>query len=715
MARVSKQATNRKPKKAASLSLTANRCRGRGRPPRQGRALETALVNDAVDAEYMAIVEEVEEDEVMEEHGDDLFCSSAYISAQSDNSDADDDEDNEDDYDDDNGADKADYEEEDEEAESDDLDNGKPFQRQALMPISMEATNLRVANHNGRFMSNYNDLVPHHTPTPEQIELQRQFHESAVAPMRRQVEEEYEKTRPLNTQRQYYPKQVQFEKWFRTQFHNSPDDPPLITEDLACVFLEQKVLPKEPSVSLLKAYKSAFKDLWHKQKRQYQANVPEIGLKGGTMDLMIISARKNSHTRKKKHLHNQTDGIPEGYTLKELDRMGSDSFDIRGRHLSSALRDRAMFLANHFFLYRGDYTRRIELSDLCYLPLPPDNCNTVQNVLICLTDQHKTNQVGRVEEVAAIRNKNVEICPVSAMALMLLCRFDLSGEKFPDFTNPADWYNTKLFIANKLAVDQEVTYSCHAKGTKLIYRASNVVCNKSTHNRSCGAKHLALKGVNIENIKAAGRREMSAITDSYLPYISLKAVKVMAGYSSNEGFYLPRASVPLPGDDDAKQRLLQAMFADADRQLKILHDRQHASNNWRLAKNKPKKSKHEKYELYFVDQPQSSDDSDANNHKSRAAIRFLELLISFREVILQDAALLIERHPDLKLWAHPVFHMREFQEFAIAVRQREAGGEFAPMTSAQNPMNVQPQLHSPQLPSPQLHSPQLHSPQLHSV
>ncbi len=54
--------------------------------------------------------------------------------------------------------------------------------------------------------------------------------------------------------------------------------------------------------------------------------------------------------------------------------------------------------------------------------------------VIIILDQRKTNQFGKNELGACIRNKEVENCPVGAIGLHLFYRYHIAKEFPPDFS-----------------------------------------------------------------------------------------------------------------------------------------------------------------------------------------------------------------------------------------------------------------------------------------
>jgi hypothetical protein len=87
----------------------------------------------------------------------------------------------------------------------------------------------------------------------------------------------------------------------------------------------------------------------------------------------------------------------------------------------SALRDKVAFAITHYAIMRGANVRQLEFADLHHADLENEGFSDCFAV-VCLADNGKTNQEGRIEYGSFIRNKRVEICPVGALALYLFAR-----------------------------------------------------------------------------------------------------------------------------------------------------------------------------------------------------------------------------------------------------------------------------------------------------
>jgi len=103
------------------------------------------------------------------------------------------------------------------------------------------------------------------------------------------------------------------------------------------------------------------------------------------------------------------------------------------------LRSKLDSLLCHFIMGRGESVRKIQLPDLFPLDLEKEGVTPCFATVVVMS-QGKMNQHGRVEYGAFIRNRNVYICPVGALAHYLFMRFHIINEPFPDMSTRKNWY-----------------------------------------------------------------------------------------------------------------------------------------------------------------------------------------------------------------------------------------------------------------------------------
>lgn len=96
-------------------------------------------------------------------------------------------------------------------------------------------------------------------------------------------------------------------------------------------------------------------------------------------------------------------------------------------------------LLQHFALLRSESMIGLDFADLFSVELPDEGITPCTAVIVIMRSG-KTNQFSNIEYGSFIRNKDVEVCPVSALAQYLFYRFHCSNECFPDFTTNDSWY-----------------------------------------------------------------------------------------------------------------------------------------------------------------------------------------------------------------------------------------------------------------------------------
>lgn len=88
--------------------------------------------------------------------------------------------------------------------------------------------------------------------------------------------------------------------------------------------------------------------------------------------------------------------------------------------------------------------------------------------LVCLVDQAKHNQTGRVDEHGAFRHRDAELCCMGALALLFFTQFHVLGKSPPNFApdlsdvqfgayGRRDWYKLHVFPSSR-GDDIEMSY-----------------------------------------------------------------------------------------------------------------------------------------------------------------------------------------------------------------------------------------------------------------
>ncbi|CAD6940644.1 unnamed protein product [Tilletia caries] len=106
---------------------------------------------------------------------------------------------------------------------------------------------------------------------------------------------------------------------------------------------------------------------------------------------------------------------------------------------------RLEFLWQHAIMGRAGDMRGAKLRHFYISDLPrsePQKCVVVVQSIF----EGKTNKDGRPERGVVARAKDVESCPVGALALAFFERFHVQGDRAPDLTSRREWYDDCLLV-----------------------------------------------------------------------------------------------------------------------------------------------------------------------------------------------------------------------------------------------------------------------------
>ncbi|KAK7056117.1 hypothetical protein R3P38DRAFT_1377096 [Favolaschia claudopus] len=321
--------------------------------------------------------------------------------------------------------------------------------------------------------------------------------------------------------------------------------------------------------------------------------------------------------------------------------------DFKGpQNIYIGLRDRAMLLTSCGVAFRGDNTRHLLISDLFTTDviMNAKGLGEIVPALTFIADNAKHNQTGRTDEFGAFRHRFVELCPVGAIALLLFSYFHVRNAPIPnfvpDFSDPQygdygkrDWYRMHLFPSAQDPMS-DMSYDNHRKRVNLIYEKNGVSISKVTH---AGREY---------SVKTA--REYGATVDG---------AKALGGWSES-GSFRPCYDRALPVD-----ALLGAAMFDATRPETHFLAREFLE---------PPRELMSDIFPWIQDALLALEEREKENPFARdiALRQFFKLLVWFRTVILQDAALIYKQYPDAPLFKYAPFNTAAFQQFAAASVQR---------------------------------------------
>jgi len=306
----------------------------------------------------------------------------------------------------------------------------------------------------------------------------------------------------------------------------------------------------------------------------------------------------------------------------------------------SSLRNAFTFKFSLAGVLRGESLERADLSDLCdyFWQGEPDPYPI--HMLIMAICQGKTNQDRKLFG-RAMRHRQVEMCPLGALALYLWYRLDVRGEwadARPDFLDNHAWFFIKLLVSSTSnEVLEELDIKTYADAIQEAMDAVGVSCNHRAHfGRKVMPILLEMCEVLSDLIKNIGLWCRDVQEKHYAASMPLQAMRVAAGHKIERGsVFYKRGQKPISA---CAQRLRKLIFPWLD---------------------------HERARVHAFNQQ-----GPRMNTKPTAS-GFLGMLDNLRDVLLQDIACRMNNSdsPAHQVFRHPIFQSNDFQLYRQEMQQ----------------------------------------------
>lgn len=265
---------------------------------------------------------------------------------------------------------------------------------------------------------------------------------------------------------------------------------------------------------------------------------------------------------------------------------------------------------------------------------------TARQVLALFANNAKHNQEGRLDEHGVLRHYHVDMCPVGALAFYFYGYFHVLGRPPPNFAPIFDnkqhgpygqraWHSYHVFFTDVDELSKQMPYETHRDRLKVMHESNGIHVSKVTHaTRIFFAQNARTNGASESGTKAAGGWQDGAgsFRKCYERTFPIDALLGAAMFNARkpESYALPRNELEPPPE------LLATLFPWVEEELCALEKR-------------------------------SQENSNAQDYALR---HFLTVLVWFRTVILQDAALLFSKDPSYALWSYEPFCRPAFRAFA---------------------------------------------------
>jgi hypothetical protein len=309
--------------------------------------------------------------------------------------------------------------------------------------------------------------------------------------------------------------------------------------------------PKDPlGFSTVNQYKAAVRKEYDDQ-RTMNANALlwEQVCTPRVKELMNMVSKRKSRIRRENFAEKLDQEFSPFTTLTQVPDIeewmwhnGKDS----PRSAFSALRNRFAFLQTFTGALRHEALFHAELSDLLGLIVPKEVEDDLF-IFIMQMDQGKTIKEGGNRQLGrALRHKDVSLCPVGALGFYLFERFRLTGEmdggNRPDFRDNKAWFNTKLLVhRSQEDKSKEIKKKNYTDKIRDCFKDLKICTSHYGHfGRVSAPVRLELEEVNQELIRILGNWDATIQEERYSSKIPVQALRVMAGFRTEEKHFNPR-------------------------------------------------------------------------------------------------------------------------------------------------------------------------------
>ncbi|GEQ70161.1 hypothetical protein JCM33374_g3837 [Metschnikowia sp. JCM 33374] len=307
----------------------------------------------------------------------------------------------------------------------------------------------------------------------------------------------------------------------------------------------------------------------------------------------------------------------EYYSHEEALRMMDKMWHLTGgsgeNDVADGINAPLEFLLNHSLIYEDKDRRMLNISDAVYTHEKTSR-GTIPILGFELSHRAPFDANGKPECMGVCRNKEVELCLISAFAFSLWYRFDfpgssLSGAGLPDFKDNA-WLDIKLLFSDSKASHSTAEVSQDYEG-QLMETCLESIGRKGSWGIQLKRDGLhsnpEVKGIAEHGLLWSGSPLGTGHSVLYPPTYPYDLIHFLGGFKQYEPYYIAR-------DVEPPVQLLKMIFPWVEDKLSELEN----------ATDKNGVSCSEKYEV---------------------GVRFLKMLQQLRPIIIQDLAVRMEKSP----------------------------------------------------------------------
>ena len=454
--------------------------------------------------------------------------------------------------------------------------------------------------------------------------------------------------RPTNTRKAYDPCAAWFQQWARDegyeQCHELPEPAVLVDGGRALRFVEYVVATGNRhirkrdaciftpiSMATLEMHVKALVDLAKFQYNILGLPVPDI--RDAPITSYVDNYRRDSFSRfKQAHYDRGTFNARDGYSSSQHVQICHELLS-RGRPCD--IRTLCEHLMCHSGMARSETSRFLQLVDLSSDILTGEGYTDMLLITLSMR-RSKTNVDGQLQRYAMARASNPVTCPVAGLGMYLWDLFEVRKLPPPNLAQRAAWYNDYLFFTK--SPQEGISEQAQLNAVTQIFLRCGVSCSDRTHARRRASARLAEAAeCDYADIQRHGHWKGAGhlLGESYLTGYSRPVLRALAGFNCRRGgYFVPRAHSRPP------DVLINKVFSWAPEAFREVRARRLTAN------------------------------------QDLAAESFLSLVLTLRETVLQDLAILTHKYGFTRIFNHQLLRTPEFKSYSAQVHlqhTQEAG------------------------------------------
>ena len=236
-----------------------------------------------------------------------------------------------------------------------------------------------------------------------------------------------------------------------------------------------------------------------------------------------------------------------------------------------------------------------------------------------------------------MRHKDVNMCPVGALAFYLAIRFEKTQEfKYfngKDFMDNQKWFDRKLLVdptRSDVDLDKSMNNNSYKNAIKTVLEELNIPSIHFVHlGRTLGPKIMEMLQMSSDAIRLLGNWEPKIQETSYSTKLPMAAIRAMGGFETAQGMHYNPRTVVTDGLNVLKQMTPFSWVSSCLADVEI---------------------------------------AALEGHNKYTALCFLKIMDDLNTVLIQDAAAMAIKFPERQ--NHPLYHLKVFRSAEFQVRTK---------------------------------------------